>query len=140
MLVCMKSLIPSLIHRIASRWRERWHLSLEYLALRHQLEVLKRSAKRPRFDPADRCLWILLSTWWPEWPQALELIQADTVQRWRRQGIWHHLKWRRGRKRPGRPSIPAETRALIRDMSRDNGLWGAPRIQGELAKIGIKVS
>jgi hypothetical protein len=140
MLVCMKTLIQSLIHRIASWWRERWYLSLEYLALRHQLEVLKRSAKRPRFDPADRCLWILLSTWWPGWPQALELMQADTVRRWRRQGIWHHLKWRRGRKRPGRPPIPAQTRNLIRDMSRDNVLWGAPRIQGELAKIGINVS
>jgi hypothetical protein len=67
-------------------------------------------------------------------------MQADTVRRWQRQGIWHHLKWRRGRKRPGRPPIPAETRKLIHDMSRDNVLWGAPRICGELAKLGINVS
>jgi hypothetical protein len=82
MLVCMKTLIPSRIHRIASWWRERWYLSLEYLALWHQLEVLKRSAQRPRFDPADRCWWLLLSTWWSRWLQALEMVQADTVRRW----------------------------------------------------------
>jgi len=69
-------------HEDAYPVRERWHLSLEYLALRHQLEVLKRSAKRPRFNPADRCLWVLLSTWWSEWPQALEIMQADTVRHW----------------------------------------------------------
>jgi hypothetical protein len=67
-------------------------------------------------------------------------MQADTVQRWRRQGIGYHLRWRRGRKRPGRPPIAAETRKLIREMSRDNHLWGAPRIYGELLKLGIKVS
>lgn len=67
-------------------------------------------------------------------------MQADTVRRWRRQEIWQRLKWRRGRKRTGHPPIPAETRDLIRDMSRDNTLWGAPRIHGELAKIGMKVS
>ena len=102
--------------------------------------MLKRSAKRPRFDPADRGLWVLLSRCWPEWAQALELMQADTVRRWRRQGIWHYLRWRRGRKRSGRPPIPLETRNLIREMSRDNRLWGAPRLHGELAKLGIKVS
>ena len=67
-------------------------------------------------------------------------MQADTVRRWRRQGLLHHLQWRRGRKRPGRPPIPTETRDLIREMSHDNVLWGAPRIHGELAKIGLKVS
>ena len=136
----MKTLIQTLFHRIASRWRERWHLSLELIALRHQVEVLKCSAKRPHFDPADRCWWVRLSTWWSKWPQALEIMQADTVRRWRRQSLLHHLQWRRGRKRPGRPPIPTETRDLIREMSHDNVLWGAPRIHGELAKIGMKVS
>jgi hypothetical protein len=140
MLVCMKTLIQSLIHQITSRWRERWHLSLELIALRHQVEVLKRSGKRPQFSSSDRCFWLLLSSWWSKWPQAPEIMQADTVRRWRRQGVWHHLSWRRERKRPGRPPIPAETRKLIREMSRDNRLWGAPRIHGELAKLGIKIS
>lgn len=74
------------------------------------------------------------------WPQALEIIQSDTVRRWRRQRLWQHLRWRCGRKRPGRPSIPTDTRKLSREMSRDNRLWGAPRLHGELAKLGIKVS
>jgi hypothetical protein len=108
----MKTLIHTLFHRIVSALRERWYLQLEHLALRHQVEVLKRSATRPRFDPADRCLWVLLSPWWSGWPHALEILQADTVRRWRRQGLWHHLQWRRGRKRPGRPPIPSETRAV----------------------------
>lgn len=136
----MKTLIQPLFHRIVLALRERYYLLLEYIALRHQMEVLKRSARRPCFVPADRCLWLLLSSWWSEWPQALEIMQADTVRRWRRQGIWHHVKWRRERKRPGRPPIPAETRNFIREMSQENRLWGAPRIHGELAKLGIKVS
>ncbi len=136
----MKTLIQTLFHRLASWWRERWHLSLELIALRHQVEVLKRSGKRPQFSSSDRCFWLLLSRWWSKWPQALEIMQADTVRRWRRQGIRHHVRWRRGRKRPGRPPIPTEIRNLIREMSRDNRLWGAPRIHGELAKLGITVS
>lgn len=133
-------IIKAWLHRRAARLRERWYLRLELIALRHQVEVLKRSAKRPRFEPADRWLWGLLSRGWPEWPQALEIMKADTVKRWRRQGLRHHLRWRRGRKRPGRPPIPSETHQLIREMSRDNRLWGAPRIRGELIKLGITVS
>lgn len=140
MLESMKTLIQTLFHRIASVLRERWYLQLEYLALWHQVEVLKRSARRPRFDPADRCLWLILSCLWSRWPQALEITQADTVRKSKRQGLRHHLRGRRGRKRPGRPPIPAETRNLIREMSRDNRLWGAPRIHDELAKLSINVS
>jgi hypothetical protein len=136
----MKTLIQTLFNWIASRLCERWHLSLEYLALLHQLEVLKRSAKRSQFSPTDRGLWLILSSVWSQWPQALEIVQADTVRKWKRQGIWHHLRWRREHKRPGRPPIPAETRTLIREMNRDNRLWGTPRIHGELIKLGIKVS
>jgi hypothetical protein len=136
----MKTLLPNLFHRLTSWWCERWHLSLENLALRHQLDVLKRSMKRPRFDPTDRCVWLLLSCLWSRWPHAVEIMQADTVRRWRRQGLRHHVRWRRGRKRPGRPPIPAETRTLIRAMSRENRLWGAPRLHGELLKRGITVS
>jgi hypothetical protein len=136
----MKTLIQNLFHRIASWWLERWYLSLELIALRHQVEVLKRSGKRPQFSSSDRCFWVLLSHWGSKWPQALDIIQADTVRRGRRQGIRHRVKWRRGRKRPGHPPIPAETRKLIREMSRDHRLWGAPRIRGELLKLGINVS
>src|SRR5262245_41015725 len=77
---------------------------------------------------------------WARWPEALELVQADTVRRWRRQGFRRLVRWEHGRKRPGRPAIAAELRALIRRMSRENVLWGAPRIHGELVKLGIRVS
>jgi hypothetical protein len=136
----MKAMIPTLFYTIASALRERCYLSLEMLALRHQLAVLERSVNRPQFSPLDRCLWIVLSTLWSRWPHALAIMQADTVRRWRRQGFRHHLRWPCGRKRPGRPAIPSETRALIGHLSRDNVLWGAPRIHGELAMLGIKVS
>jgi hypothetical protein len=75
----MERLFRTLSHWIASVRHERWHLSLEYLALRHQLEVLKRSANRPRFAPTDRCLWLVVSRLWSRWPHALEIMQADTV-------------------------------------------------------------
>jgi hypothetical protein len=136
----MKAIIPTLFHKIASALRERCDLLLEMLALRHQLAVLERSVKRPQFSPLDRCVWIVLSTLWPRWPYALEIMQADTVRRWRRQGVRHHLRWPCGRKRSGRPAIVSETRALIGHLSRDHVLWGAPRIHGELARLGIKVS
>jgi hypothetical protein len=136
----MKRLWQTLFQRLTSTLRERVHLALTTMALRHQLAVLQRSAKRPQFRPADRCLWVLLSTVWARWPEALEIVQADTVRRWRRQGWWHHLRWWCGWKRPGRPAIASEMHALIRGMRRENVLWGAPRIYGELAKLGVQVS
>jgi hypothetical protein len=136
----MKRLWQTLFQQLTSTLRERVHLALTTMALRHQLAVLQRSAKRPRFWPADRCLWVLLSMVWARWPEVLAIVQADTVRRWRRQGLRQLLRWERGRRRPGRPAIASETRALIRRMSRENLLWGAPRLHGELAMLGIKVS
>jgi hypothetical protein len=81
--------------------------------------------------------WIMLSTLWSRWPDALTIVQPDTVRCWRRQGWRYHLQWWHGRQRPGRPAIAAEIRALIRRMSQENVLRGAPRIQGELAKLGL---
>jgi len=112
-------------------------LILDYLALRHQLGVLARSDRR--FRPADRLLWLCLRRWWPRWKDALRLVQPATVARWHREGFrgW----WRRrARRRPGRPRIDADLRALIRRMRAENVLWGAPRIHGELLKLGFTVS
>jgi hypothetical protein len=120
--------------------RERVHLALTTMALRHQLAVQQRSAKRPQFSPADRCFWVLLSMVWARWPEALAIAQADTVRRWRRQGFRQLVRWEHGRRQPGRPAIASEIRALIRRVSQVNALWGAPRIQGELAKLGVRVS
>jgi hypothetical protein len=129
-----------LFQKLTSMLRERVHLALTMMALRYQLAVMQRSAKRPQFWPADRCLWVLLSVVWARWSEALELVQADTVRRWRRQGFRQLVRWEHGRRRPGRPAISSETRALIRRMSRENLLWGAPRLHGELTMLGIKVS
>jgi putative transposase len=109
-------------------------LVLEMVALRHQIAVLKRSGtRRPCFRFRDRLFWILLARWWPGWRDSLVIVQPATVLRWHREG-WAGL-WRyrsRGRWRGGRPRISREIRQLIVCMARENFLWGAPRIHGEL--------
>jgi hypothetical protein len=122
--------------------RARRALVWECVALQHQLAVLRRSgSRRPRFRPIDRLFWVFMSWWWPAWRDALKVIQPETVLRWRRHGIASIWKYRsRGRWQGGRPRIALETRQLIREMARANFLWGAPRIHGELLKLGITVS
>src|SRR5713226_4655514 len=112
-------------------------LLLETLALRHQLGVLARSHRR--FRPSDRLLWLCLRRLWPRWRHALVLVQPATVARWHREGFRGGWR-RRSRRRPGRPRIDSPLRALIRRMAMENRLWGAPRIHGELLKLGVTVS
>ncbi len=125
-----------------SQPRSRRALTFEALALRHQIAVLERSGtRRPCFCCWDRLFWILLSWWWPGWREGLLIVKPQTVLRWRRNG-WAGL-WRyrsRGRWRGGRPRISLEIRQLIVRMARENFLWGAPRIHGELLMLGFKVS
>lgn len=135
----MKTYLRLILGKIVSALCERWDLVLENMALRHQIDVLERSGKRPQFTNADRLVWVFLSTVWPRWPEALEIVNADTVKRWRRQGFRHYLLGKSRRRRPGRPAIEPEIQSLIRRMSRQNGLWGAPRIHGELLKLGVDV-
>ncbi len=117
-------------------------LVLEMVALRHQIAVLKRSGtRRPCFRFQDRLFWLLLARWWPSWRDSLVIVQPATILRWRREG-WSGL-WRYrsgGRWRGGRPRIPRELRRLIVRMARENFLWGAPRIHGELLMLGFTVS
>jgi hypothetical protein len=138
----MISFFRNVIEAARADHRARRALVWECVALRHQLAVLKRSGtRRPRFRPIDRLFWVFMSWWWPAWCDALKVIQPETVLRWRRQGIALIWKYRsRGRWRGGRPRIALETRQLIREMARANFLWGAPRIHGELLKLGITVS
>jgi hypothetical protein len=122
--------------------RSRTELAFEAIALRHQIAVLKRSGtRRPGFRLWDRLFWVFLSWWWPRWWQALMIVQPETVLRWRRDGwstIWRYRS--RGRWRGGRPKVSREVRGLIARMARENFLWGAPRIHGELLMLGFKVS
>jgi len=114
----------------------RGDLLLESLALRHQVSVLARSNRR--FCPSDRLLWRLLRWLWPRWREALVLVQPATVDRWHRAGL--RRCWRGFSRRPGRPRIDSMCRDLIRRLAAENHLWGAPRIHGELRKLGIAVS
>ena len=116
----------------------RQQLVLENLALRHQLEVLQRNAKRPRLKPSDRALWAVLSRVLPDWRQHLSIVQPDTVIRWHRAGWRLYWRWKSNAGR-GRPKVSVEVRTLIRRLSQENRLWGAPRIHGELQKLGYDI-
>jgi putative transposase len=114
---------------------------LENLALRQQLSICKRKQKRPRLTVRDRWFWIGLSMAWKHWRKALVVVHPDTVVRWQRERFrrrWANLSKSPGRL--GRPPIAVETRTLIRTLSQANALWRAPRIHGELQKLGITVS
>lgn len=114
-------------------------LVFENLALRHQLAVLKRQARKPRLRSADRVLWVGLRRLWPRWPQALQLFQPQTVIGWHRLGFRLFWCWK-SRTRPGRPSMDRDLITLIQRMWQTNPTWGSRRIQAELAKLGIPVS
>ena len=121
---------------VRSAWATRRDLLLETLALRHQLSVLARSNRC--FRPSDRLLWLLLRWLWPRWREALVLVQPATVDRWHREGL--RRCWRRRSRRPGRRCIDSQCRDLIRRLAAENCLWGAPRIHGELLRLGIAIS
>jgi hypothetical protein len=128
---------------IQRRVREHVDLAVECAALRHQVAIQQRSRSRhPQFGPWDRLLWAVLSRYWPRWREALVLVQAETILRWDRQrgGCMRLLPRFRRRRRCGRPRIDAAIRDLIGHMARDNMLWGAPRVHGELLMLGFNVS
>ena len=132
------NVIRSLILAVLAFFRTRGQLAAEILALRHQLGVLRRSVKRPRLTNADRGLWALLSRFWGRWQDSLIIVKPATVIEWHRAGFREYWTWR-SRPKGGRPRIDPEVRALIKRMATAN-MWGAPRIHGELLKLGIRVS
>jgi putative transposase len=115
-------------------------LVLENLALRHQLAVLQRTAPRPRLRPSDRVFWVLLARLWHGWAEVVAIVQPETVIRWQRTGFRLFWTWKSRRPGPGHPAVAPDVRALIRTMARANPLWGAPRIHGELQKLGLEIS
>jgi hypothetical protein len=101
---------------------------------------MKRKSPRPLLRRADRLFWVLLSRLWSAWREALVIVKPETVIAWHRKGFRLLWTWKSRRRKGGRPLVPREVRELIRRMSRENPLWGAPRVQGELMKLGIKIS
>jgi hypothetical protein len=135
----MKSVLLSLLLTLRTWVRSRAALQLEVLALRHRLQVLQRTRpRRVQLAKADRWLWVLLSRIWAGWRTALVIVKPETVIAWHRQGFRLWWAWR-SRRRMGRPTVPADIRVLIRTMAQANPRWGAPRIHGELLKLGIDV-
>ncbi|HMD15713.1 MAG TPA: hypothetical protein VKH18_03525, partial [Terriglobales bacterium] len=132
--------LTTLLAAVRAIFRSRAALKLENLALRHQIGVLQRSAtKRPKLTAEDRVLWVVLSRVWRGWRSALAIVKPDTVVAWHRAGFRLFWTWKVRRGQPGRPLISCEVRDLIRKMCRENSGWGAPRIHGELLKLGIDI-
>jgi Homeodomain-like domain len=131
----------ALLASLRATIRPQLELTAEILALRHQLAVLQRTTlKRPRLRPIDRPLWMLLSRVWPNWRQAVQIVTPATVVRWHRRAFTAYRGWNSRPRRVGRPALAPDLRALIRQMRQASPLWGAPRIHGELLKLGIVVS
>ena len=117
----------------------RW-LEAEILVLRHQLNVLQqRAPRRLHLRWVDRALFIWLYRRYPRILDAVTIVRPETVVRWHRMGYAAYWRWK-SRPRGGRPRITKEVRDLIRRISIENPLWGAPRIHGELLKLGIDVA
>jgi len=135
----MIDLLHALLATARSSLKSQGELALENLALRQQLAVLKRKTKRPKLRKTDRAFWVALSRLWPDWQDALILVKPKTVIGWHRKGFRLYWSWK-SRNRGGRPPIDAEIRMLIRRMARENPTWGAPRIHGELLKLGFEVA
>jgi hypothetical protein len=130
-----------LFHLICFFTRGHQALVLENLALRQQLSIYKRKRKRPRLTRWDRWFWIGLASGWKSWRKSLLVVHPDTVVRWQRgrfRRYWSRLSSRNGR--VGRPPISSKIRRLIQTLAAANSLWRAPRVHGELLKLGIDVS
>ena len=136
----MQPILCALLTFLATLCRSRLSMQLEIVALRHQLAVYQRSARRPRLKAGDRLLWSWLSQLWTGWQKVLIFVQPRTVITWQRRRFRDYwAKLSQGGK-PGRPPVSQEVRTLIRQLSTANPLWGSPRIVGELRKLGIEVA
>src|SRR5262245_36617653 len=135
----MVTILFAVVSIVVFRFRSRAALELKLVALQHQLAVLHRQRPgRPQLSSLDRLLWVLLYRIWPQILDAVVMVKPATVVEWHRKGFRFYWHWRS--RSPGRPRISPEIRDLVRRMSNANPLWGAPRIHGELLKLGIKIS
>jgi hypothetical protein len=125
---------------VASPFKSKSRLEADNAALRHQLMVLRRKLPgKVRLTNTDRWFLVQLYRWFPSIVQVVTIVQPDTIVRWHRAGFRFYWRWK-SRPRGGRPQIEADLRVLIRRMSIENPLWGAPRIHGELLKLGFEVA
>jgi transposase InsO family protein len=136
----MIALICFVLVVLASPFKSNIRLEAENAVLRHQLIVLRRKLKgRARLTNHDRWFFVQLYRWFPSILPVLVIIRPETLVRWHRAGFRRYWRWKSCRG-GGRPQIETELRALIRQMSTENLLWGAPRIHGELLKLGFSVA
>ena len=125
---------------LASPFKSKVRLEAENAVLRHQLIILRRRLHgRVGLTNHDRWFFIQLYRWFPSILKVLTIIRPETLVRWHRTGFRRYWRWK-SRRRGGRPPVETELRALIRRMSIANPLWGAPRIHGELLKLGFEVA
>jgi transposase InsO family protein len=136
----MIALLCFVMAALAAPFKSKSRLEAENAVLRHQLIVLRRKVQgRGRLTNSDRCFFIQLYRWFPSILKALTIIRPQTLVRWHRAGFRCYWRWK-SRPRGGRPQIDTDLHALIRRMSIENPLWGAPRIHGELLKLGFEVA
>src|SRR5215475_10320978 len=125
---------------VADLFKSRRRLEAENLFLRHQLNIaLRRAPLRLRLHGSDRALLVWITRVWPNLLDLSQLVKPQTILRWHRSGFSAFWRWK-SRHRAGRPKIDRELRDLIRQMSKENPLWDAPRIHGELLKLGFEVA
>jgi transposase InsO family protein len=135
----MRDLLNLIRWMLLGLFRTRGSLEAEILTLRHQLNVLRRrSPKRPVLRNFDRLIFVCLYRIAPRILDALAIVEPETVIRWHRAGFRTFWRWK-SRSRVGRPKVPPDVRSLIREISLANPLWGAPRVHGELLKLGIDI-
>src|SRR5215831_2614580 len=136
----MIALLCFVLNVLISPFKSKSRLEAENAALRHQVVVLRRIVlRRVRLTNSDRLFFIQLYRWFPAVLKVITVIRPETLLRWHRAGFRCYWRWK-SRSLRGRPQINADLRALIRRMSAENALWGAPRIHGELLKLGFTVA
>src|SRR5712675_1909402 len=136
----MVALMCFVLAVLALPFKSKSRLEAENAALRHQLIVLRRKVRgRVQLSNNDRWFFVQLYRWFPSILEVVTILRPGTLVRWHRDGFRRYWRWKSCR-RGGRPQIETELRALIRQMSAENLLWGAPRIHGELLKLGFSVA
>ena len=135
----MLDFVLAVLAGLCAFFRSRADLALEILALRQQVAVFKRKRPRPSLNSSDRLFWVLLRRVWSGWKSVLIVVKPDTVVGWHRAGF--RCYWRRkSRRRRGRPRVTTEICELIVRLAEENTGWGAPKIHGELLKLGFEIS